>query len=142
MAQQRERSRRSAVTTDIRVVGEAKTRFVGYEKTEVLTAISALADLGDGLFEAKLFESPFYPAGGGQVSDEGLVENEATGATARLVEAPRLDDDQGLRFQGEGFAEGDRVRAVVPWSVRFPTMANHTPTHGLHKALQEVLGDH
>jgi alanyl-tRNA synthetase len=34
------------------------------------------------------------------------------------------------------------VRAVVPWSVRFPTMANHTATHLLHKALQEVLGDH
>src|SRR2546423_15607518 len=106
MAQQRERSRRSAVTTDIRVVGEAKTRFVGYEKTEVLTAISALADLGDGLFEAKLFESPFYPAGGGQVSDEGFVENEATGAAARLVEALRLEDDQGPRFEGRGFPGG------------------------------------
>ena len=35
-----------------------------------------------------------------------------------------------------------RVRAVVPWSVRFPTMANHTATHLLHKALQDVLGEH
>ena len=37
---------------------------------------------------------------------------------------------------------GDRVRAVVPWSVRFPTMANHTATHLLQAALREVLGDH
>src|SRR3989440_10973623 len=44
MAQQRGRSRRSAATTEIRLAGEAKTRFVGYEKTEGLTAISALAE--------------------------------------------------------------------------------------------------
>src|SRR5205823_9865741 len=56
--------------------------------------------------------------------------------------AYRLEDDQALLFEGDGFSAGDRVRAVVPWAVRFPTMANHTATHLLHKALQEVLGDH
>jgi len=34
------------------------------------------------------------------------------------------------------------VRAAVLWSERFPTMANHTATHLLHKALQRVLGEH
>jgi alanyl-tRNA synthetase len=53
-----------------------------------------------------------------------------------------VDDDQILVFAGSGFAANDRVRAVVPWAVRFPTMANHTATHLLHKALQDVLGDH
>jgi alanyl-tRNA synthetase len=143
MEQQRERSRAAAV--DIRVVGGLggpKTEFVGYEKTEVLTAISALNDLGDGTFEAKLYESPFYPEGGGQVSDLGFVENEATGSRADLLRAVRLENDQVLVLEGSGFSVGDRVRAVVPWSVRFPTMANHTATHLLHKALQDVLGDH
>src|SRR3712207_5777237 len=53
-----------------------------------------------------------------------------------------LGDDQALLFRGDGFAAGDRVRAVVPWSTRFPTMANHTATHLLHKALHGVLGEH
>ena len=47
------------------------TEFVGYEKTDVLTQIGALEELDDGLFLAKLRESPFYPAGGGQVTDAG-----------------------------------------------------------------------
>jgi alanyl-tRNA synthetase len=120
-----------------------RTEFVGWEKTEVLTQIGALEPLGEGRFLAKLRESPFYPEGGGQVTDQGFVEHEETGARAELVEAYRFDDDQALVFEGDGgFAAGDRVRAVVSWSARFPTMANHTATHLLHQALRDVLGEH
>ena len=143
MAEQRERSRGAGgFERELRLAGGPPSEFVGYERTEVLTAITALEALPDGLFEAKLEQSPFYPEGGGQVSDVGFIQHEETGARAELVRAVRLGEDQVLVFQGEGFAEGDRVRAVVPWSVRFPTMANHTATHLLHRALQEVLGEH
>jgi alanyl-tRNA synthetase len=117
------------------------TDFVGWEKTDVLTQIGALEDIGDGLFLAKLRESPFFPEGGGQVTDAGeLLKDD--GAQATLRAAYRIEDDQVLLFEGEGFAAGDRVRAVVPWNARFPTMANHTATHLLHEALRAVLGDH
>jgi alanyl-tRNA synthetase len=118
-----------------------KTDFVGWEKTEVLTQIGALEELGDGLFLAKLRESPFYPEGGGQVGDAGELEKD-DGNRAVLRAAYRIEDDQALLFEGSGFAAGDRVRAAVPWSVRFPTMANHTATHLLHEALRAQLGDH
>jgi alanyl-tRNA synthetase len=143
----------AAFDVEIKVADSRPTEFVGYEKTEVLTALMAVEELEDGLFQAKLFESPFYPEGGGQVSDMGWIEKVdphhpppngvTTGSTrAELVKATRAGDDQVLTFRGEGFKAGDRVKAVVPWKVRFPTMANHTATHLLHKALQEVLGDH
>jgi alanyl-tRNA synthetase len=120
-----------------------ETEFVGDRKTEVLTQLAALEELEDGTFLAKLRESPFYPAGGGQVTDAGYIERDREPDTrAELVEAYRFDGDQVLRFRGSGFAEGDRVKAVVPWNVRFPTMANHTGTHLLHQALRDVLGDH
>ena len=119
------------------------TEFVGHAKTDVLTQIGALEALDDRHFLAKLRESPFYPAGGGQVSDVGTIElDDESGRVAELVEAYRFENDQALLFRGEGFAAGDRVRAKVPWSVRFPTMANHTCTHLLHQALREVLGEH
>ena len=147
MEEQRTRSRAGAGRADVEAAEFARsagfeTEFVGYEKTDVLTQIGALEPLEGGLFLAKLRESPFYPDGGGQVTDQGYLENEETGARARLHEAHRIGDDQVLVFEGDGFAAGDRVRAVVLWSARFPTMANHTATHLLHAALREVLGDH
>jgi len=144
MEEQRQRSREGAAfDVDIKLSPAApRSEFVGYEKTDVLTAIVAYADVGDGTFQAKLELSPFYPEGGGQVSDPGYIEDEPTGARAELIKAMRLENDQVLTFQGDGFAEGMRVRAVVPWSVRFPTMANHTATHVLHKALRDELGEH
>jgi len=141
MAEHREISR----ATDVRVVGDIggpPTEFVGYERVDVLTAISAYRDGGDGTFQAKLFESPYYPEGGGQVTDQGYLEHEETGARAVLKRADRVGEDQVLTFEGDGFGEGDRVRAVVDWHARFPTMANHTATHLLHWALRDVLGEH
>ena len=148
MARQRERSRAAISRDDQRAAEFAhaagfRTEFVGYEKTDVLTQLGAIEQLGENLFLGKLRESPFYPAGGGQVTDAGWIERDGDPATrAELQDAYRLEDDQVLLFEGSGFSDGDRVRAVVPWKIRFPTIANHTATHLLHKALQDVLGDH
>ena len=118
------------------------TEFVGYAKTDVLTQIGALEQVESEVFLVKLRESPFYPAGGGQVTDAGTIAlDDDSGIDAELVDAYRLDGDQALLVRGSGLSAGDRVRATVPWSVRFPTMANHTGTHLLQQALREVLGD-
>ena len=148
MAHHREVSRAAGSGELQRAVDFARTTdfttdFVGYAKTEVITQIGALEELDDGHFLAKLRESPFYAAGGGQVTDAGTLElDDGSGAVAELVDAYRLDADQVLLFRGSGFASGDRVRARVPWTVRFPTMANHTATHLLQQALRDVLGEH
>jgi alanyl-tRNA synthetase len=141
MEEHREISRQGTGRYEPRLADGPRTDFVGYEQIDVRTAITAYADLGDGYFQVKLAESPFYPAGGGQVTDTGWIEKE-DGTRADLVDALRLEHDQELVFRGEGFAEADRVRAVVAWNVRYPTMANHTATHLLHEVLREVLGDH
>ena len=104
----------------------------------MLTQIGALEELrATASSWPSCASRPFYPAGGGQVTDAGCIElDDDTGPRAELRDAYRFDDDQVLLFEGTGFAAGDRVRAVVPWGVRFPTMANHTATHLLHEALR------
>jgi alanyl-tRNA synthetase len=148
MEQHRVVSRAGGDKTDLQRAAEFaqatgfETEFVGYAKTDVLTQAGAVEELGDGTFLCKLRESPFYAESGGQVTDTGELVNEETGATAVLRAAYKLGDDQALLFEGSGFTTGDRVRALVAWSARFPTMANHTATHLLHQALRDVLGDH
>ena len=114
--------------------------FVGYEQIEVLTAIVALSDLGDSAFEAKLERSPFYPAGGGQITDAGWIEHEETGARAELREAFRVGDDQTLCSKATA---SPRATASRPSCVGGALPDDGEPaTHLLHESLRRVLGEH
>jgi alanyl-tRNA synthetase len=118
-----------------------ETRFVGYERTDAETVARAVEPL-NGRLLVKLEDSPFYPQGGGQVSDSGYVETPS--AKARVVDVVRVGGDQALAVEpveGE-IAAGDAVRAIVERGERLATMRNHTATHLLHAALRERLGDH
>jgi alanyl-tRNA synthetase len=118
-----------------------ETRFVGYEATEWETVLRAV-ERDDGRVLAKLEESPFYPEGGGQVSDSGVVETDS--GRAVVADVFRIGDDQAVMLEpveGE-LGEGQRARAVVDRETRFATMCNHTATHLLHAALRQRLGTH
>ncbi|MBD0280857.1 MAG: alanine--tRNA ligase [Thermoleophilaceae bacterium] len=118
-----------------------RTRFVGYETTDADTVL-AVAQHANGWMLAKLEESPFYPEGGGQVSDSGFVETPS--GRARVVDVYRLGDDQALALEpleGE-LGAGEEARAMVERATRLATMRNHTATHLLHAALRGRLGTH
>jgi alanyl-tRNA synthetase len=118
-----------------------ESRFVGYEATEWETVIGAL-ERENGRFLAKLPESPFYPEGGGQVSDSGVVETPS--GLASVSGVYRLGDDQAVALElrdGE-LGVGEPARAVVDRSTRLATVRNHTATHLLHAALRQELGTH
>src|SRR5215216_619995 len=118
-----------------------QTRFVGYETTEADTVLR-VAERANGWVLAKLEESPFYPEGGGQISDSGLVETPS--GRARVVDVYRVGDDQALALEpleGE-LGVGESARARVARVERLATMRNHTATHLLHAALRERLGTH
>ena len=95
----------------------------------------------EGLALVKLARSPFYPEGGGQVSDAGEISAHAVRGQVESVY--RLDGDQALlvRLDGE-LRPGDTVHARVAADVRRATVANHTGTHLLQRALRNHLGEH
>jgi alanyl-tRNA synthetase len=118
-----------------------RTRFVGYETTEAETVLR-VAERANGWMLAKLEESPFYPEGGGQVSDSGVVETPS--GRGRVVDVYRVGEDQAIALEpveGE-LGEGEQVTAKVERLTRLATMRNHTATHLLHAALRERLGTH
>jgi alanyl-tRNA synthetase len=146
----RERARRFAEQAG------ASTRFTGYETERQPTSVAALAvesDDGTGSSDGgsspqrllvKLAESPFYAAGGGQVSDTGTIECERGDCRARVESVFRLGDDQALEVileQGT-LDPGEPVLARVDHAARHATQCNHTATHLLHAALRARLGAH
>jgi alanyl-tRNA synthetase len=124
------------------------TRFTGYERERQATTVEAVSASngkqgGERLF-VKLADSPFYPAGGGQVSDAGVLECEQGDCRARVRDVVRLGDDQALEVELERgeLAAHERVLAQVDHAARFATECNHTATHLLHAALRSALGTH
>ncbi len=119
--------------------------FTGYETTAQETTVGALKE-DDGRVLVKLVESPFYAAGGGQVSDSGIVECAAGDCRARVEQVVRLagGEDQVLVLVPEvgTLKPGEPVRALVDRRSRHATQCNHTATHLLHAALRRRLGGH
>ncbi|MDE3216847.1 MAG: alanine--tRNA ligase [Gemmatimonadota bacterium] len=113
--------------------------FVGYDRVEIETQVTALRKLGGGRVALLLRETPFYAESGGQVSDHG----EVVGAGWRVA----VDDVR--KIEGRPAAVGTltgsfafgRVTARVPGMPRRDTERNHTATHLLHAALRQVLGE-
>ncbi|NLJ72416.1 MAG: alanine--tRNA ligase, partial [Syntrophomonadaceae bacterium] len=85
--------------------------------------------------------TPFYPEGGGQVADLGLIK--AANAEITVNDVKRISD-WILHFatvKGE-IKVKDTVEMLTNQKLRLDTAKNHTATHLLHKALREILGQH
>jgi alanyl-tRNA synthetase len=127
----------------VREVAPEPSEFTGYDHLEEHTTVTGLLER-DGRTFVKLAESPFYAAGGGQISDAGAIECEDGDCRVRVAEVVRAGDDQAIVVEAQEGAlkVGERVVARVDRQARHATAANHTATHLLHAALRERLGAH
>ena len=77
----------------------------------------------------------FYPGGGGQPSDRGLILRDADGRTWTVRAARRVGGEIVHELEppedGELPTTGDRVRIDVEWARRYALMRTHTALHAL-----------
>ena len=175
LAEQRERSRSGAKADLARQATQGAmyeairghsgdTTFVGYETTTAEAKVAAI--LRDGIeydeLEAKgdeelrteagaaaeivLDRTPFYPEGGGQIGDRGVLRL-GDGVAFEVTDTQRVAGTQagGLivhrgTLRGR-LKVGQAVTAEVDADRRAQTMRNHTGTHLLHRALRNVVGE-
>lgn len=135
----------------LKIASIHSSEFDGYEKLHMLDNVKFIVK---GESESKFLQegekgfiitekTPFYPEGGGQVGDRGiiksidgifLVEN-----TKKVAEKVIIHEGKVLKGK---LQVNDNVELVVDENLRRSTEKNHTATHLLHRALQIVLGDH
>ena len=132
-------------------MGVGSTAFLGYDtvaaRSVVVGLISgdqAVDSVADGAsVDVFLLETPFYPEGGGQVGDAGVLAGPGGRIDVHDTQTvmPGLIAHFGKVAQGE-IAVGDTLDAHVDPVRRQDTARNHTATHMLHAALRQVLGPH
>ncbi|MGY8802438.1 MAG: alanine--tRNA ligase [Pseudomonadales bacterium] len=153
MEEQRNRARSASqfgvdYSESIRVDGS--TAFSGYERLQNTATVLALYVAGEAAETATaesevaiiLDETPYYAESGGQVGDCGYLHS--SGAKIEVIDCRKVGDHHlhiGRLISGE-LKVGDQVSASVDAIVRQATALNHSATHLLHAALQQVVGEH
>ena len=148
MEEQRERGRAArkddAIAPEIKLDAGAASRFIGHHRYDTESEVLAAHRDGDDRVLLVTAETTFYPEGGGQIGDRGVIES-ATGALLEVVDTRKADGSilhVGRLLRGDlgDFDRGRRVTLSVDRARRDAAMLNHSATHILHYALRDVLG--
>lgn len=147
LRKQKERSRVAAqMKTDDWVIindDDDDEEFIGYDTLDAVVRITRYRKVEsqkEGVRYHLVFNvTPFYPEGGGQVGDRGILTS-ANGETTYIFDTKK---ENNLIIH---IAETLPSKLEDPFKAevvsRFLTEANHSATHLLHQVLRETLGTH
>jgi alanyl-tRNA synthetase len=148
MDEQRERARAARKedggAPELSIAKGTASRFVGYNRYEGDSEILAAGASNGDSVALVVAETPFYPEGGGQSGDRGVIET-ASGALVEVTDTRKAEGSivhigRLLRGNPREFERGARVKLTVDHARRDATMLNHSATHILHYALRDILG--
>lgn len=92
-----------------------------------------------------LDKTTFYPEGGGQAGDAGLLVNKNEDIVVEVIETKKGANNtiKHIGIVKSGMINtGEKLSTIVDKEIRMASARNHSATHLLHKALKEVLGEH
>ena len=127
-----------------------ETVFTGYDHYEDQGTVLAITDGGRSCREVDagstavvyLDRTPFYAESGGQISDIGIMSTDTAELEVLGVEKKKGIFGHKVSIKTGSLHTGDTVTCRIDRLRRNQTARNHTGTHLLQKALQEVLGSH
>ena len=132
-------------------LGVGAVDFQGYERLAQESVVTAIlvddAPVGHATqgrqVEVVLRETPFYPEGGGQMGDAGVIAGPNGRVRVEDTQAPiaGLIVHKGIVEEGD-ISLGETVDALVDPVRRLDTARNHSGTHLLHATLRQILGLH
>jgi alanyl-tRNA synthetase len=121
-----------------RVAGLPPTHKLYYEQSDEMEFEAEVLDSFDGY--VILDQTLFYPEGGGQPADTGLLLTRE--GMVRVENTLRLGDVILHQTRGEVVKVGERVKGKIDEERRRSLMRHHTATHLLLRAAKDVLGSH
>src|ERR1700674_590126 len=96
--------------------------------------VVSLSELDDGQIAITLDRTAFYPTGGGQPTDTGML------GEARVVDCIDAESDGVLHvIQGSVPEIGDRVHGKIDWLRRLDHLQQHTGQHILSAAFVKLF---
>ena len=125
------------------ISNEPNSVFIGYDQLESNSRLMKFRKVkakGKELVQVVLDKTPFYPEGGGQLGDRGLLSFDS--GDYQVIDTKK-ENDEIIHFLNEvPEYESSNVHARVNKGWRSDIIKNHSATHLLHFALREELGTH
>ena len=117
-----------------------ETRKIFYERPGSMEFEAKVLDVLDSQYVV-LDGTLFYPEGGGQPGDTGLLLT-PDGTSIRVDDTSKLGESILHHISGGFIQKGDTVRGIIDEERRLSLMRHHTATHILLHAAKVVLGAH